>query len=505
MLRKSAWQRAFDWIFGYDLFISYSRLGWDERYAVGLAEQLSRSPYDFKCFLDAKSLETGYSWRLQGRRALRKSSKIILLLTPGVLLSPGVRDELEYNNSLGSKRKSVSFVNIQEAWTRVATDTDFVKLLEIDGSAAAESLRIQETELHKPSASVLERIKNDFKMRTENSKRVYVLAISATVLLIFAVAAAALAVTAVTWSLIAREQRAAAVASKNDALTRESYFRAEQTKQVGADAVAASLLALEGLPDPTSADDDQRTRPFVNEPWSALYAARHEIRERTILSGHTGGVTSASFAPSGDRILTTSSWDGTARLWDSDGKLRAILSAGAKMAMFSPGGDRILTASEETARLWDRDGKPLATLQGHTGEVRSAVFSHDGERILTASMDDTARLWGRDGNPIAILEGHEGSVVSAVFSLDGSRILTASDDRTARLWDRDGKPLSTLTDHSQGGANFSPDGRILTVWDNTAQLWDGDGKLLATLTGHTKNVVSAVFSPDGDRAKTESW
>jgi hypothetical protein len=61
--------------------------------AVGLAEQLSRSPYDFKCFLDAKSLETGYSWRLQGRRALRKSSKIILLLTPGVLLSPGVRDE----------------------------------------------------------------------------------------------------------------------------------------------------------------------------------------------------------------------------------------------------------------------------------------------------------------------------------------------------------------------------------------------------------------------------
>jgi WD40 repeat protein len=31
------------------------------------------------------------------------------------------------------------------------------------------------------------------------------------------------------------------------------------------------------------------------------------------------------------------------------------------------------------------DGKPLATLQGHTGAVNSAVFAPDGGRILTAS------------------------------------------------------------------------------------------------------------------------
>jgi WD40 repeat protein len=38
-------------------------------------------------------------------------------------------------------------------------------------------------------------------------------------------------------------------------------------------------------------------------------------------------------------------------------------------------------------------GKPLATLQGHTDSVNSAVFAPDGGRILTASDDNTARLW----------------------------------------------------------------------------------------------------------------
>jgi WD40 repeat protein len=44
----------------------------------------------------------------------------------------------------------------------------------------------------------------------------------------------------------------------------------------------------------------------------------------------------------------------------------------------APDGGRILTASDDnTARLLDRNGTPLATLQGHTGAVYSAVFAPD--------------------------------------------------------------------------------------------------------------------------------
>ena len=68
--------------------------------------------------------------------------------------------------------------------------------------------------------------------------------------------------------------------------------------------------------------------------------------------------------------------------------------------------------------------------------MRSAAFSPDGTRIVTASGDRTARLWDvASGAEIAVLRGHDDSVrESAAFSPDGTRIVTASDDNTARIW-----------------------------------------------------------------------
>jgi hypothetical protein len=47
-----------------------------------------------------------------------------------------------------------------------------------------------------------------------------------------------------------------------------------------------------------------------------------------------------------------------------------------------------------TARLWDAEtGQPIGVpFAGHRGRVWSAVFSHDGKRVITVSDDKTARL-----------------------------------------------------------------------------------------------------------------
>jgi hypothetical protein len=55
-----------------------------------------------------KEFETGFSWQDQGRRALRKSSKIVLLLSPSASVSPGIKEELNFNASLDSRKRSIS-------------------------------------------------------------------------------------------------------------------------------------------------------------------------------------------------------------------------------------------------------------------------------------------------------------------------------------------------------------------------------------------------------------
>ena len=59
--------------------------------------------------------------------------------------------------------------------------------------------------------------------------------------------------------------------------------------------------------------------------------------------------------------------------------------------MFSADGTKILTVANETARIWDADsGTEIATLPGST---RNALFSRDGQQVLTANNDGKARLW----------------------------------------------------------------------------------------------------------------
>lgn len=181
-------------------------------------------------------------------------------------------------------------------------------------------------------------------------------------------------------------------------------------------------------------------------------------------------------------------------------------------AVFSSDGTRVVTTSlDKTARIWDTaTGKAIGDPLRHQATVWSAVFSGDDTRIVTVS-DDVASIWdSATGKAIGEPLKHGDNIKSAVFSGDGTRIVTASSDHTAQIWDAlTGKAIGDPLKHRDrvNSAFFSADGtRVVTASkDKTAQVWDvATGKAIGKPLKHDSSVVSAVFSRDGTRLVTVS-
>ncbi|MBT9315030.1 nSTAND1 domain-containing NTPase [Leptothoe spongobia] len=170
-------------------------------------------------------------------------------------------------------------------------------------------------------------------------------------------------------------------------------------------------------------------------------------------------------------------------------------------AVFSNDGQRVVTASSDTtARVWDLRTGESTVLEGHQNLVRSAVFSNDGQRVVTASDDTTARVWDLRTGESTVLEGHQNLVLSAVFSNDGQRVVTASSDNTARVWDLQGRELNVFDDHTETvfTARFSADGqRVLTASaDDTARIWRADTLQALLIRACNQMNVYLVNNPD---------
>jgi WD40 repeat protein len=167
----------------------------------------------------------------------------------------------------------------------------------------------------------------------------------------------------------------------------------------------------------------------------------------------------------------------------------------------------IVTWSGHTLRIWDgQSGVLLATLEGHTGFIKSVLELSNGHILSWEwgiwDLVPALRLWDeRSGAALASFEGHTDRIKGAVELTDG-RILSWADDNTLRLWDGEsGAPLTILEGHTYhiDGALELTNGHIVSWADyGTMLLWDGQsGAPLASLEGHHYWIKGALELPDG--------
>ncbi len=219
----------------------------------------------------------------------------------------------------------------------------------------------------------------------------------------------------------------------------------------------------------------------------------------------------------------------------------------------------VLLASDDVTDAYLYDvvtGQPGPLLRGHTGRISNIVYSPDGQRIATGSVDGTTRLWEpATGREVTVLRG-QGDYRFSTFSPDSKRLVGVEHGGSIRLWDVDagweiavlveasffgelqhcrpsfspdgkrvavgvkehvvvcdtatGRHIASLGPHELGvfALSFSPDGKRLASHGHTERvihLWDAEtGSEVAVLRGHTGAVNGLVFSPDGSRLASGS-
>jgi WD40 repeat protein len=277
-----------------------------------------------------------------------------------------------------------------------------------------------------------------------------------------------------------------------------------------------------------------------------LTAWRSQLVRRRATLPHDNWVWAVAYSPDG-QLCATGSRDRTARLWNTDTGRPVSEPLPHDFPVwsvaFSPDGKSLLTGSGDPQtgkgelRLWEvPSGKPLggAPLGGGHFAFKTS-FSSDGQTVLVLGLGEV-RLWKTNGGPNAaaltpIELMHPEGAVTAVFSPDGNTVLTGGADGTARLWDAaTGKPVGPPLSHIPPGglppgrqcavvaAAFSPDGQLVLTGSQVvevdkekkekpvggeARLWRASrGEAVGEPWPHPGPLKIVVFSTDGRRALT---
>ncbi len=199
------------------------------------------------------------------------------------------------------------------------------------------------------------------------------------------------------------------------------------------------------------------------------------------LSLHVDRVYGVAWSPN-QNVIATISRDGRLIVWDikTDTLVNetVVNNKAAFCVVWSPNG-RWLAFSVRNA-VWVMDTttyEVVHRITGHQQVIYSLVWSHDGEKLASASSDKIITVWqASTWKPETRLSGHAGAVIHLAWSPDDAVLASSSADRTISLWNtKTWKQAFILEAHTSyvNTVSFSGDGQLLASksGDGNVRLW----------------------------------
>jgi WD40 repeat protein len=211
------------------------------------------------------------------------------------------------------------------------------------------------------------------------------------------------------------------------------------------------------------------------------------------LAGHSHYVQGVCFTPDGKQCVTAS-FDRTLKIWDADTgeDLRTLNGHGwfVRQVVLGRVGRQALSNDGREVILWNLDSGEVIERRTFTGApVEGVVLVPDETRMLVvtgrggggdlvvrvlAAAPPSAPVLPPDSRTFC--EGHGDEVRRAAWATNGERVLTACLDETVRLFDADGNLKHRMVPSVRGpifDVAFSPASNLgVSVGDRSASVWD---------------------------------
>jgi Prp8 binding protein len=240
-----------------------------------------------------------------------------------------------------------------------------------------------------------------------------------------------------------------------------------------------------------------------------------ECENTAVLAGHSSAVLELHFSADGEQLYTCSA-DKSCAVWAVEMGKRlkklnghtAIVNSAAPSRKGPPllvsGGD------DGTVKMWDLRARRCVHTFEHSYQILSVSFDGTGERIFAGTLDDGIMVFDlKEREHVLTLEGHTDSITGIDVSHDGNFLLSNSMDNSVRLWDirpfcaghRQLYQFKGPTHDAEKALHrvrFSPDDRFFTCGsaDRQVYIFDTQGRqMLYRLPGHRGMVHEAVLHP----------